>query len=293
MAFRVARMARVKSGAFKARKSIPKDVRDEYQALYGVRWEELFHAPAGCSSQQAKVLRSEWEGRIDSRIKALRAKQRGEGHDLTQRDARALAGEWYRWFISQYEESPGRPRDWEGLCWDFEDDVQEAARDPETGEIGELDMEAPEVREYVRKNVHSWFADTAAQFLASRGEAPTPAAMTMFLDELIREFHTAITLLRRRAIGDYSPDQHLQTLPEYRRKAAPQSAVPRSGKTAMQLFEAIFQALTLLLGLWSAGVSCSLRWTSTSPGVISKLCPMKKPNDGWRRSLRRSAVPAR
>jgi hypothetical protein len=26
-------MARVKSGAFKARKSIPKDVRDEYQAL--------------------------------------------------------------------------------------------------------------------------------------------------------------------------------------------------------------------------------------------------------------------
>jgi len=100
MAFRMARMTRVRSGAFKARKGIPKDVRDPYQALYGVRWEELFRAPAGCPVHRAKVLRSEWEGRIDSRIKALRAKQRGEGHDLTQRDARALGGEWYRWFIN-------------------------------------------------------------------------------------------------------------------------------------------------------------------------------------------------
>jgi hypothetical protein len=45
MAFRVARMARVKSGAFKARKGIPKDVRDAYQALYGKHREELFRAP--------------------------------------------------------------------------------------------------------------------------------------------------------------------------------------------------------------------------------------------------------
>jgi hypothetical protein len=34
----VARMARAKSGAFKARKGIPRDVRDGYQALYRVRW---------------------------------------------------------------------------------------------------------------------------------------------------------------------------------------------------------------------------------------------------------------
>jgi hypothetical protein len=88
--------------------------------------------------------------------------------------------------------------------------------------------------------VHPWFADAAVQFLASRGEALTPAAMTMFLDELIDEFHTAATLLGRNAAGDYSPDQCLHTLPAYRRKsecrkAAPQSAA-RSGKTAMQLF---------------------------------------------------------
>jgi hypothetical protein len=30
--------------------------------------------------------------------------------------------------------------------------------------------------------------------------------MTMFLNELISEYHRAITLLQRRATGDYSPD---------------------------------------------------------------------------------------
>jgi hypothetical protein len=154
---------------------------------------------------------------------------------LTQREARALAGEWYRWFISRYEENPGRPHDWEAARMEFESDVEEGARDPETGEIGELDLEDPEVRKYVNETVHPWFADTAVQFLTSRGEALTPAAMTMFLDELIDEWHTAATLLWRNAAGDYSPDQHLHTLPEYR-KAKP---VRRgAGKTCVELFRA-------------------------------------------------------
>src|SRR5262249_31410090 len=153
------------------------------------------------------------------------------GHDLTRREARALAGEWYRWFISQHEESPGRPRNWEGALWAFEGDVEEAARDLETGEIGELDLEDPATREYVRENVHPWFGNQAAQFLTRRGEVLTPPAMTMFLDELINEFHTAINLLRRRAAGDYSPDEHLKTLPEYR-KAKP--VARGTGKTCVE-----------------------------------------------------------
>jgi integrase len=87
MAFRVARMARVKSGAFKARKAIPADVRDDYAALHGKRWEELFHAPPDCPPQRAKVLRAEWEAEIEARVATLRAKKRGEGHDLTPRQA--------------------------------------------------------------------------------------------------------------------------------------------------------------------------------------------------------------
>lgn len=115
VAFRVARMVRVKSGAFKTRIGIPKDVREAYAALYGVRWEELFRAPPDCTPQRAKVLRAEWEAEIENRIETLRAKQRGEGRDLTQRQVHALAGEWYRWFTAPYEENPSSPGRWDSL----------------------------------------------------------------------------------------------------------------------------------------------------------------------------------
>jgi integrase len=240
MAFRMARMTRVKSGAFKARKGIPKDVRDHYQALYGVRWEELFRAPAGCPLHRAKVLRSEWEAEIDNRIAALRAKQRGEGHDLSHREAHALAGEWYRWFVGQHEENPGKSSRWVSLreaLWHL---LELVAGDDEAHEI---DMEAPEVRE----EIHPKLADEAktAQFLASKGEVLTPAAMELFLDAVLQEFLEAADLLKRRASGDYSPDQHLQTQPQYC-KAKP--AAPRSGKTAMQLFEGYIPAAGLAVG---------------------------------------------
>jgi hypothetical protein len=106
-------LARTKSGAYRARIGVPKDVRDECQALYGKRWEELFHRPASLPLSKAKADHSEWVAEIESRIAALRAQHRGEGHDLTEeRQARALAGEWYRWFVGQHEENPGDPDGW-------------------------------------------------------------------------------------------------------------------------------------------------------------------------------------
>jgi hypothetical protein len=86
-----------------------------YQALYEKRCEELFHAPANCPPQRAKALHSEWEAEIDGRIATLRGKQRGEAHDLTQRQAQALAGEWYRWYTNPHEENPGEPGHWAKL----------------------------------------------------------------------------------------------------------------------------------------------------------------------------------
>jgi integrase len=241
MAFRMSSLTRTNTGAFKGRIYIPNDVKDDYQALYGVRSEELFHAPADCPASRAKVLHSEWEARIKTQIEALRAKQRGEGHDLTQRQARALAGDWYRWFVGQHEENPGKYSHWDALRETLSDLLIDVASDPETGEI---DMEAPEVR----TEIHPRLADEAktAQFLASKGEVLTPTAMGMFLDALLGEFLTATDLLRRRAAGDYSPDPHLQTLPAYQRAKSP--AVPQSGVTAMQLFESYIRACNLAEG---------------------------------------------
>jgi integrase len=242
MALRMAKLKRRKSGAWGSRITIPKDVRTDYQALYGKHVDELFYAPPDCPAQRAQVLFSEWQADIKNRIATLRAKQRGEGHDLTQREARALAGEWYKWYVNQHEENPGQPRRWAELREVLFLLLEDVAGDPETGEI---DMEAPEVRQ----EIHPRLADEAktAQFLASKGEALTPAANGMFLDALLDEFLEATDLLQRRARGDYAPDRHLQSLPEYR-KAAPQSAVLRSGKSATQLFEGYSAASNLAAG---------------------------------------------
>jgi integrase len=161
--------------------------------------------------------------------------------DLSHREAHALAGEWYLWFVGQHEENPGKSSRWNGLreaLWHL---LELVAVDDETREI---DMEAPQVRE----EIHPKLADEAktAQFLASKGEVLTPAAMELFLDAVLQGFLEAADLLKRRASGDYSPDQHLQTLPEYRKATSP--VAPRSGKTAMQLFEGYIPVAGLAAG---------------------------------------------
>jgi hypothetical protein len=227
MAFRMSGLVRTKSGAFKARKGIPADVRDDYQALYAKRWEEIFNAPADCPPQRAKVQHSEWEAEVDNRIATLRAKRRGEGHDLTHREVHALAGEWYRWFTTPYEDNPGSPDRWDTLSEILNDLI------PIDQEIEGIDWDE------VHKELHPLLADEAktAQFLASRWEVLTPAAMESFLDAVLWEYLHATRLLSRWATGDYAPDQHLQTLPKYRK---PEPVVVGTAKTASchELFEA-------------------------------------------------------
>ena len=103
MAFTMARLNRRPSGAFTARKVIPQDVRAEYQRVYGQGWEVKFSAPAGTPPAQAKALHNEWLAETENRFSAIRAEQRGEGRPLTIREARGLAGDWYRWFVGPLE----------------------------------------------------------------------------------------------------------------------------------------------------------------------------------------------
>jgi integrase len=243
MAFRMARLRRKKSGVYSSRISIPEDVRSEYQDLYGRAWEELFGAPASETASRAKVLFSEWHGEIDNRIASIRAKQRGEGRDLTHREAQALAGQWYSWYVSINEDNPGDARHWHQLGdligsevmgatpeWDAHDpfvDQSQRGKEPE-----------------VREDVHPMLADEAktAQFLASKGEALTPAAMVTFLDCILPSFSWACELLESRARGDYTPDTRPQSFPAYspRKRNAPSKG---AAKSALELFEAYVLAV--------------------------------------------------
>src|SRR5260370_42512223 len=64
--------------------------------------------------QEAKVRIGEFTATVETQIAAIRAAQRGEGQSLTQRQALALAGEWYVWYVARHEENPGRVEHWRG-----------------------------------------------------------------------------------------------------------------------------------------------------------------------------------
>src|SRR5260370_22896262 len=117
MLFRMISPRVTKSRAIVIRKGMPKDVRDDYQRLYGQRWEAKLTLPAGMKPQEAKVRVSEFTATVETQIAAIRAAQRGEGQSLTQRQALALAGEWYVWYVARHEENPGRVEHWR-VMWD-------------------------------------------------------------------------------------------------------------------------------------------------------------------------------
>ena len=66
---------------------------------------------------------NEWLADIETRIANLRAQRKGEGISLTREQTRALAGEWYDWFIARH---PFGDSEW----WEqLRDDVREAMRE--------------------------------------------------------------------------------------------------------------------------------------------------------------------
>ncbi|HEY2530443.1 MAG TPA: hypothetical protein VGJ20_21335 [Xanthobacteraceae bacterium] len=125
--YQLSKLKRTPSGAWKGRKA--------YQHLYGPGCEAIYWAAAGTTPQQAKARFAEWQALIERRIAALREAGSGRGQDLSQRQAGALAGEWYRWFISLHEENPGEHSRWAEMSDVWENSLIDAASDPETGEL--------------------------------------------------------------------------------------------------------------------------------------------------------------
>ena len=123
---RVLRMVTLRQdtrGNFSARKRLPDNVREEYGRRYGQRPEAKFFASASKGVSQAKQMFRDWETEVAGRIAAIRAERTGEGIALTPQQARALAGEWYDWFVARH---PLRNLQ----TWDLiRDDLWDALRD--------------------------------------------------------------------------------------------------------------------------------------------------------------------
>src|SRR5262249_215976 len=147
------------------------------------------------------------------------------------------------WYVGLHDENPGQPGHWakhNEILIDWLEGVAGEWVEDRNGYRCEVDFKAPEVC----KEIHPVLADQAKtpQFFHRNPRVLTPAATTLFLDEVLQEFLAATDLLKRRAARDYSPDQHLQTLPEYR-KAKP--VARGASMTCFELFEAYVKAVKI------------------------------------------------
>jgi integrase len=202
-------------GNYSARKRLPDDVREEYGRLYGAHHEAKFSAPSSVGSEVARQRFHEWDADVTSRIAAIRAAQRGEGIELNHKDAVALAGEWYNWFVSQHEANPGKPEHWDvGLDLIIDKLLDYAPDEVRAEPFRDLEWTRdPDVRAGVRPVLADW--GQTSQFLAHRGIALTHSARTLFLDCVLDNYIAALSVLKQRAKGDYSPDDLPKTFPSF------------------------------------------------------------------------------
>lgn len=182
-------LKRTGTGLWAARKAIPADVRE----AYGKR-EEKKSWPAELSAGQAKAELASWLTPIEERIEMLRAVATQAPATLSQRQRRALAGEWYKAQVALYEDNPGRPEDW----W--------------FSRI-ELEPSDPDEREEGRVRPTAWLIEERDNLLRVRGLRLTPSSADALLQEMGDLWVSLAQLMERRAEGDYGPDPLVETLP--------------------------------------------------------------------------------
>jgi integrase len=208
------------NGGFTARKRIPADVRNDYERLFGISWEERFNSgPATSTLATAKA--RDWLNVIDARIANLRAERRGEGRTLTPKEADALCGEWYSWYTERQAAKHWPAEVWRDQASDVHDALSDAIREA-SGEPWADDTDPYSVwdeNSAAREGVRPVVADYAetAQFLHAKGLVLEPAARDMFLERLIPNFFAVMRRLARNADGDYSPDKWAERFPEFER----------------------------------------------------------------------------
>ena len=225
MAVRMVSLKGSKTAGWIARKGVPVDARAEYKNLFGVAREVILRVRAGTSEAQAKAQLGQWQSEVETQIERIRASARGEGEPLTMRNALALSGKWYSWFVARHADDPGSPEHWadrkEHLLervWHPQAPV-EHLEDPDPDPTWPW-TRWPEVREAVRPE-EAEMALVAA-FLASEGKALTHDAYILFVDAVSERLFSAYALLEQQARGDYSRDNYPDTFPAYvdQRRAA-------------------------------------------------------------------------
>jgi integrase len=204
-------------GGWIARKRIPDDVKDAYAKLYGVRAEARFHC-GPMPAPQARMRHREWLSEIEARINNIRAERKGQGQSLTQKNARALSGEWYEWFIQRHTEQPLPQAHWKLFLERLTDRISLGVDDVREPNDPSRDILKHWGRDYdAREPARAMAADYAetSQFLHSKRLVLDPNSRELFLDYVAQDLVFALQRLIRQGGGDWSNDTRLEEFPRF------------------------------------------------------------------------------
>lgn len=235
MAILMPALTRAKNGDWFSRKVIPADVRDAYQRAYGVRHEARFRLSADKSQSEAKAAFGDWVADVEGRIATLRSADEGTARELTHRQLNELAGRWYDWFILQHASD-----DIPAEVWDDQRDRYEEAQARFESRLGAADEPTEErlrgaaEAAYIRAVVVE--LSRLGTFLATDGVQLTRASHDRLVDTVEVDLLAAMGHLRRRAGGDYRPDQYRDRFPQS--AAVAPSNTKLTGWNAWDAFEA-------------------------------------------------------
>ncbi|MDQ0510634.1 site-specific integrase [Ancylobacter amanitiformis] len=240
-----------KSGNWRFRKVVPERLRQQIGRGEIVRW-------LGTNAAEARKLNAdlhlEWDAKFASLSKGVTT--------LTRKQARALAGRWYRWFVASREDDPGT--DPEGWLLTLE-----TLRDlePHGGVVDDgSDMEEHERPRGPRttQRVHAFLHDhgNLAQFFLNEGVTLADGSRPIFMEEMEEEFFAAHHRLMNLARGDYRKDDRLEQFPEWKHPAPAATAPVKAAKASADKL-----TLPALFNLWKAGNP------QASPGTIKVYAP--------------------
>ncbi len=253
MALQMAALKRSTTGAFVARKVIPKDIRAEYAARYGVGWEEKFHRKSEISEHEAKARFGEWLAEIETRIGQLRATKAAGPQPLSRQNAYALAGRWYAWFIGHHKQNIRTPGHWKALADNLVWDVirpqapEEYEAHPDRDRSWDWKAQ-PDIREATRPAIAT--EAKIAAFLTEQNIALTPDATNLLVDAVSDNLLDAFGRLESLARGDYAPDQSLASFPQLVEVSQRSSA--RVGvKSLFEQWAKAIQPATSTIDRWS------------------------------------------
>src|ERR1700688_4435850 len=216
-----------KRGGFVGRKRIPSDVREAYGALHanGQPVWEVWWRSGPMGSVQARARYREWLSKIESQIANIRAERKGDGRTLPPQEARALAAEWYHWYVARMAAlnwpapvwADYQARMWRGLDESaMMHGMMPGALDAGTGMVEGAPLDHWERDDDMRAHVRPIISDEAKvqTFLADKRLVLDAASRDLFVDCVVRDYVAAVALLARRARGDHGEDEHAKRLPK-------------------------------------------------------------------------------